>query len=124
MNSPYQLVATNVPFMMPPMPLYQSPSSKVINELERYFQLERDSIVGPSRVRGICRPRQIGYWILYRLRHQSSIQIGRAFKRDHSSVLQGLKLIDHLKDREPWIADAIEEIPANIGWQIKETPLA
>jgi|6_EtaG_2_1085325.scaffolds.fasta_scaffold134470_3 chromosomal replication initiation ATPase DnaA len=116
MNSPYQLVATNVPFTMPVMPLYQSPSSRVIAELERYFQLEAGAIVGPKRYREIARARQIGYWILYRLKHQSSMQIGRAFKRDHSSVLQGMRLIDYLKDREPWIADAIEEIPENIGW--------
>lgn len=65
-------------------------------------------LISPWRPRSLARARQFAYWLMKkRLPHLSLPQIGRAFLRDHTSVLHGLRVVEREKGSPPmrdWIA--------------------
>lgn len=62
----------------------------------------------------IVRPRQIAMYVAYKVTMHSTPRIGRAFHRDHTTVLHALRKIGAMVDSDPAIAAEVEEIIAEI----------
>ena len=59
-------------------------------------------MVGPRRARLVTRPRQFAYHLVRALRPDLSLPaIGRAFNRDHTTIMQGLGVFDTMRDVAP-----------------------
>lgn len=63
----------------------------------------------------IVRPRQIAMYVAYKVTVHSTPRIGRAFHRDHTTVLHALKKIGAMVESDPAIAAEVEEIIAELN---------
>lgn len=65
-------------------------------------------LVGPRRSQDLSRPRFLTYWLLKNLRPDLSLPtIGKAMKRDHTTVMHGIRRFEELMDQPPyrdWLA--------------------
>jgi chromosomal replication initiator protein len=64
--------------------------NNMIRDLSAASGFTFDELIGPGRAYALSRVRQYGMLLAYRAGY-STPQIGAAFKRDHTTVLHGLK---------------------------------
>jgi len=68
-------------------------------EVCEYFKLSKADLFGKSRTKQHAHPRQVAFYLAYRLTKRSTTQIGKYFNRDHTTVMHGERKIDEkLKD--------------------------
>ncbi len=84
-----------------------------VEEIQRkvaeHYNIRLSDLLGPKRVRVIARPRQVAMYLAKQLTTRSLPEIGRCFgKRDHTTVMHGVRRIEELKARDAQIADDIE----------------
>ena len=72
----------------------QTLSSELIRELiSAHFQVGVDDLLSRSRKKSIALPRQIGMYLSRKYTDESLAEIGRSYKRDHSTVSHSIKAI-------------------------------
>jgi len=69
-----------------------------------------DILTSPARYRDVAHPRQLAFTAARHLTRKSLSQIGRAFERDHTTVLHGLLAVVDRGDTEE--AERLAEIEA------------
>jgi chromosomal replication initiator protein len=67
----------------------------VIDAVCAYRMVGRKQILSDERTRSISWPRQEAQYILRAVTNKSLLEIGRAFGRDHTSVLYSLDVVAH-----------------------------
>ncbi len=77
------------------------------------------SLVTTHRTRQYAHARQEFYWIAHHLIGASLGQIGRAIARDHTTVLHGLRMVDHRRATDLTYADDLARREADIVPWIK-----
>ncbi len=70
------------------------------------------ALVSPSRGLAACRPRHAAFLLARRLCAMSYPEIGRRFKRDHTSVMHGADAAEHREATDPIYADKIARASA------------
>jgi chromosomal replication initiator protein len=60
------------------------------------YEISTADIAGKSRHRRYARPRQIAMWLCSEMTDLSLQQIGRLYKRDHTTVLHALRIVPQL----------------------------
>lgn len=81
----------------------------------RYSIKYRD-LISARRTANLVRPRQIAMYLCKILTLRSLPQIGRAFGgRDHTTSLHAIRKITRLKDADPALAAALDELAALFG---------
>lgn len=69
----------------------------VVSECSRITEVSVHDIVGPWRSQTAVRARQLAFWVLRNSTRLSLPQIGRYLgKRDHTTVLHGIRRVDHM----------------------------
>ncbi len=68
--------------------------SNIQRVVTTYYKLESNALVGKSRKANIVRPRQLAMYISRELTDHSLPEIGRAFSRDHSTVMHACRRIE------------------------------
>ena len=81
----------------------------------KHFALSREDLLSRDRCQRIARPRLIAMHLTRRLTIKSFPQIGRAFERDHSSVIYADNEIKRLRKVDPELNDDIRAIVADLG---------
>jgi chromosomal replication initiator protein len=84
-----------------------------IEEIQRkvseHYDIRLSDMLGPKRTRTLARPRQVAMWLCKRLTSRSLPEIGRKFgKRDHTTIMHGVRKIDELRQSDSQIADDLE----------------
>ena len=84
-----------------------------IEEIQRkvseHFDIRLSDMLGSKRTRTLARPRQVAMWLCKRLTSRSLPEIGRKFgKRDHTTIMHGVRKIDELRQSDSQIADDLE----------------
>ncbi len=84
-----------------------------IEEIQRkvaeHYNIRLSDLIGPRRVRVIARPRQVAMYLAKQLTTRSLPEIGRHFgRRDHTTVMHGVRRIEELKARDHQIAEDVE----------------
>ena len=96
--------------------LLRSADRKVtIDEIMRktceHYNIRQSDMVGPSRARNIARPRQMAMYLCKKLTQRSLPEIGRKFaKRDHTTILHGVRRIEELMAIDSQIAEDAERL--------------
>jgi chromosomal replication initiator protein len=62
--------------------------------MAQQYHLEIEQLVSPSRRKSICYPRQLAMYLCRRFTDESLDTIGRAFCRDHASVIHSIGVIN------------------------------
>jgi len=69
------------------------PPKKVIEKVAKYYGLSIDDLLGTSRVKDIKNARQIAMYLLNEELNLSTVQIGREFGKDHTTIMHGVKIV-------------------------------
>lgn len=70
----------------------------IIKEVEKYFNLSENAIVSSNRSKAYAVPRQYAMYIVRELTNSTYPQIGRDFKKDHTTVMHNINKV--MKDME------------------------
>ena len=86
-----------------------------VEEIQRkvsdYYHIRLSDLLGPKRVRSFARPRQVAMYLSKTMTSRSLPDIGRRFgKRDHTTVMHGVRKIEELSQTDSQIADDIENL--------------
>ena len=84
-----------------------------IEEIQRkvsdHYNIRLSDLIGPKRLRVYARPRQIAMYLAKQHTNRSLPEIGRRFgKRDHTTVMHGVKRVTDLIQNDSQIADDVE----------------
>lgn len=67
----------------------------------RAFGVTLSQLQGPQRNQHVARPRQVVCWLAYGTGDYTASQIGRFLRRDHSTVLHGVRQVWNLRNYYP-----------------------
>ena len=76
---------------------------KVLAAISRRSEIEIDVLIGPKRDKIIMPWRQLAYLLSYELTGCTLTQIGKVMKRDHTSLLHGIKQINKLREQDQYV---------------------
>ena len=84
-----------------------------IEEIQRkvsdHYNIRMSDLIGPKRLRVFARPRQVAMYLAKQHTSRSLPEIGRKFgKRDHTTVMHGIRRIEELMSTDSQIADDVE----------------
>ena len=84
-----------------------------IDEIQRkvaeHYNIRLSDMIGPKRVRGFARPRQVAMYLCKQLTSRSLPEIGRRFGgRDHTTVMHRVRRIEELRLQDSQIEDDVE----------------
>ncbi|NBD30192.1 MAG: chromosomal replication initiator protein DnaA [Alphaproteobacteria bacterium] len=93
--------------------LRSSDRKVTIEEIQRkvseHYAIRLSDMLGPRRPRNLARPRQIAMWLCKSMTSRSLPEIGRKFgKRDHTTIMHGIRKIEELRQTDSQIADDLE----------------
>lgn len=71
----------------------------VTKQIAGMYGVEPGELRGPRRHAHLTEPRRVIWRELIRNRGLKSTRVGRYFKRDHSTILQGVKALEELEGR-------------------------
>lgn len=76
---------------------------------ERY-NIRLSEMMSKRRERSVVRPRQIAMFLAKNLTTKSLPDIGRAFNRDHTTVLHGIKAVEDLRAEDPAFREETDDL--------------
>ncbi|HHS97854.1 MAG TPA: chromosomal replication initiator protein DnaA [Chloroflexi bacterium] len=76
-------------------------ADQILEAVSRYYQIDREDLIGPSRARRFARPRQIAMYLMREETAASLSRIGQELGgRDHSTVLHACERIARLVEED------------------------
>lgn len=82
----------------------------IISVVTKYFNIPKKQIISRSREWKYVYPRQVAMWLLRKEKQNTSTKVGELFKRDHATVLHGVKHITDLMFTDPEVRTDIQNI--------------
>ena len=79
-----------------------------------YYGVERDDILSGGRHKTISRCRQVAMYLSSTLTLHSSKEIGRAFDRDHTTVLHAVRRIEALMQTDGALKTAVDYLANSV----------
>ncbi|MBF0509929.1 MAG: chromosomal replication initiator protein DnaA, partial [Deltaproteobacteria bacterium] len=73
-----------------------------------YYQINLDDLLSKSRKKNIALPRSVCFYLCRKLTNQSLEHIGRAFQRNHTTVLYAINKIQEQKKKNQQLAREID----------------
>lgn len=91
-------------------------SSQAISELVgRQFKISLDEMQSKSRKRTISFPRQVAMYLCRKHTEDTLSDIGKVFKRDHSTVMHAIKVISGLSRRDISVSAQLKLLSDKVG---------
>lgn len=78
------------------------------------FGLSLDDMLGKRRLRSVARPRQIAMYLSRRLTCASYTIIAKVFRRDHTTILHGVRTIESLIEADATLRATVEALEISI----------
>lgn len=88
-----------------------------------FFKMELKDLIRPTRQPHIAFPRQVAMFLQYRLTGMGSVEIGRFWKKDHSTVLHGVGTVEGQMSVDPTIKALVEKIITRLEGQTTKCPV-
>ena len=85
-------------------------SDVIINEVCKNFSITKNDVLGKSRKQEIVIARNISIYLIRDLLNFSLINIGKKFKRDHTTIMNSINKISALLKKESKLKEKVEEI--------------
>ena len=82
--------------------------------MEKHFNLSDDTIISTKRDRIYTFPRQVAMYIVRELTQLSLPEIGREFKKDHSTVMHNINKIKVEMQKDLSTMNTINDLMKNI----------
>lgn len=93
-------------------PFHQSPFtiSMIQDRVAAAFGVAHRELIGPTREHRVTRPRQVAMSLALELTSQSFPAIGRAFGRDHTTVMYSVRVLPEHLARDPALRAKVERL--------------
>lgn len=88
---------------------------EILRLLEGAFNVSREQLLSRSRRQRLVRPRQLAMYLCRRCSDASLKEIGRAFSRDHTSVLYAIRAVEKRITEQPQLRYELEALASRIG---------
>ena len=115
--SPDELISEGIIAPDDPIKHRSASPKQVIDKVAKYYNLTSKDLYGESRVKDIKNARQIAMYLMNEQLGLSTVKIGNEFKKDHTTIMHGIKVIKtQLKtdfNLRSQISDLREKIYAN-----------
>lgn len=82
----------------------------IIFNISKYFGISKSDLLGPTRKKEIVFARNISIYLIRELMNDSLIEIGRFFKRDHSTIIVSLNKTKNAINSNIKLNETIQEI--------------
>ncbi len=93
-------------------------SAEVLRDfVARQFKISAEELQSKSRKRTVAFPRQIAMYLARKLTDQGLTDIGRAFNRDHSTVVHSVRVITDSINRNGSVKGQVEHLTSKINKQ-------
>jgi chromosomal replication initiator protein len=89
--------------------------SEIIDATAQAYGLTADQLMCRSRRRTLVMPRHFAMYLCRRLTQASLAEIGRAFCRDHTTVMHGLRTVEARIAARPQVRYELEALAARLG---------
>ncbi|MEW6219263.1 MAG: chromosomal replication initiator protein DnaA [Thermodesulfobacteriota bacterium] len=83
--------------------------------ISRAYRVPVTELQSKTRKREVAFPRQVGMYLARRLTDQGLVAIGKAFNRDHSTVVHAVKTVGDLVRRDGRVRAEIEHLVERLG---------
>lgn len=74
--------------------------ASIIAAVAARHQLKPEQIIAQDRHRQLARPRMEAYWLARQVTDKSLPELGRVFKRHHTTVLHGIRAVEAMASVE------------------------
>ena len=99
-------------------PVVRTPSlSEIRREVSEYFEISQHELMGNRRNASLVLARHVAYYTARELTGASLTQIGRAYKRDHSSIVHAVGKMDQLVKVSPLIRQHFEHLRNKLAYR-------
>ena len=86
---------------------------KIISEVARTFNVSVDDIKGQNRTSNLSSARRVSIYIIRQITGLSTLEIGKEFNRDHSTIVYTLKKMETELQKGGYIKETVEDIIKN-----------
>lgn len=90
------------------------PADKILEYVEGYFGVTRESLIKVSRKREIVYPRQMAMYMLAYYSFLSLKSIGVIFSKDHTTVIHAMETIDDLSATDEKVKEQVNLLSTKI----------
>lgn len=95
-------------------------SLSVVEGVARWFQLTIEELRGTRKEPRFTEARGAGYWLLIRHSRMTTSEIAQAFgKKDHTTVLYGVKRCERRRESDSWFKAHLDELERKLEEQAK-----
>ncbi|MFH1034599.1 MAG: chromosomal replication initiator protein DnaA [Pseudomonadota bacterium] len=88
---------------------------QILNLVAQVYGLERGILTGKSRKKAVTRPRNLALFLCRRHTEASYAALGRAFNRDHSTVMYGVDQVERGLGSDPKLAQELAFLEQRLG---------
>lgn len=90
------------------------PLAAIQERVAREFGVTRADLVGPTRRHAVTRPRQVAMYLACALTQNSLPMIGRAFGRDHTTVMYSVRVLPQYLARDAALRARVERLQGDL----------
>lgn len=88
--------------------------SDIQREVENFFKVSHNDLVGPKRARSIVYPRQIAIYLCRQLLDLPYQDIGLKFNRDHTTAMHSVSMVEEMMKKDRGVQEEIEALRKRI----------
>lgn len=86
----------------------------IVKEVARYYNISADKIYSSNRSKDIAQARQVAMYLVRNLTNYSLPEMGKVFKRDHTTVLHGINKVETFLNTSPDMKNELDDLVKNI----------
>ncbi|GEM_PF-3658996 len=95
----------------------------IIHQVAKFYGIDPVLMTSPRRARVLARPRQVAMWLCAELLPEASLPtIAARLKRDHTTVLYGIRTIATMRRSDPAIATATDALRGALAAETSPPP--
>ncbi|MCL2672946.1 MAG: chromosomal replication initiator protein DnaA [Alphaproteobacteria bacterium] len=87
---------------------------EIQKRVAEHYKITQADILSKRRDRDIARPRQVAMYLSKRLTTRSLPEIGQKFKKDHSTVIHAVRMVETLVAKDQKIAKDVDTLRASL----------
>lgn len=104
---------------LPAIPTRDADALEVLRCVARSFLVSLDQLISKDRHRSIAEARQVAYWLLRTRTRMSLPEIGRLLRKDHSTVMIGVRRIVRRRATEPSFERFTDELATAVDARLR-----
>lgn len=103
---------------------YLNRTARIQQIVASYYKLQYEDMFSPARDAFVSQPRQVAMFLVREFTNQPLTEIGRRFRKDHTTVINGLKRVEQRLQTQSWLAGEIDTLRRRIERETADLELS